>query len=311
MKKLLVSACLLGDKVRYDGKGKYTPEVNDLSEHFELVLTCPEFAAIKKAPRYKMELLKGSLINEKDENCTEKVLTEIGNTIRLCKYLGITGAVLKSKSPTCGNQEIYDGTFKGKLVEGQGLLAKALQKESIKVYNETQIHDLLVDYKIIRIKEEVPEESLVPSEPIKDVSSFKDKLKREYSPRPAAREYKSRDDGNKKDFGDRKPRKQFNNSSESSDRPKRPYTPRSTTGNTGYKKDYRPREDGEKKGFGDRKPKRPFDRSAIGRDKPKRDYKPRTEGDNKLKRDFDKSKSYDKKAPRRYDKPKGSYSKKD
>jgi len=156
MKKLLVSACLLGDKVRYDGRGKYVPEVRDLNQHFELVLVCPEFEALQRAPRKKMELVKGALIDEDGRDLTIKVLKSIEDTVRLCKYLGITGAVLKSKSPTCGNKNVYDGSFKGVLIEGQGLLAKELKKAGITVYNEMEIERVLIDYRII--KPEIDEE---------------------------------------------------------------------------------------------------------------------------------------------------------
>ena len=153
MKKLLVSACLVGDKVRYDGKGKFVPEVFDLKDHFDLLLCCPEFDAIKKAPRPKMELLKGSLFDEKGKDHTLAVLNSCENVVRLCRHLGVRYALLKSNSPSCGNEEIYDGTFSGKLVAGEGILTKELKKIGITVYNETQIRQLLLDTKIIRVKD--------------------------------------------------------------------------------------------------------------------------------------------------------------
>lgn len=158
MKKILVSACLVGDKVRYDGKGKFVPNVHDLKEHFELVLVCPEFAALNKAPRLKMEVVNGRIIDEDGKDHTESLNTSIDEIVRLCKYLGITVAVLKARSPSCGNKEIYDGTFSKKLIDGQGLLVRALSKAGIFVYNEDETEQLLIDTGIIKIEEPETEE---------------------------------------------------------------------------------------------------------------------------------------------------------
>ena len=149
MKKLLVSACLLGDKVRYDGKGKFVPEVHELRNHFELLLFCPEFSGLKKAPRQKIELVNDELFTEKGLDVTLPIKREVDDIIRLCKHLGIRHAVLKSHSPTCGKGEIYDGTFTGKLTEGNGLFAKALLKNGFIIYSENEIEKLLIDFKII------------------------------------------------------------------------------------------------------------------------------------------------------------------
>lgn len=153
MRKILVSACLVGDKVRYDGKGNFIPGAYELSDHFEVVLVCPEFAALKKAPRPKMEIIKDRIVDENGRDQTEKIEKSCEETVRLCKYLGITCALLKARSPTCGNKQIYDGTFSKKLIDGQGMLAKALTKAGIFVYNEDEITQLLIDNGIIKIKE--------------------------------------------------------------------------------------------------------------------------------------------------------------
>lgn len=151
MKKILVSACLLGDKVRYDGKGQFTPSVYDLKSHFELVLLCPEMEAGLKTPRARIEIRNGKAINENDVDLSIELETASKNILRLCKHLGISAALLKSKSPSCGNKEIYDGTFHSRLVPGSGVLAALLMKNGISVFNETEIDQLLIDQGIIKV----------------------------------------------------------------------------------------------------------------------------------------------------------------
>ena len=116
MKKILISACLVGDKVNYKGQGKYHPDVEKLKEKYELVLFCPEMEGGLPTPRLPNEIRGASVIREDGKDVTEEFMAGANKALMLCKYLGITIAVLKENSPSCGTHEIYNGYFMNRKV---------------------------------------------------------------------------------------------------------------------------------------------------------------------------------------------------
>ena len=143
MEKILISACLVGDKVRYDGKSQYSPLVKDLLEKYELVPFCPEVEGGLPTPREPSEI-KGSQVIRKDgKNVTREFEKGANKALALCKYLGITKAVLKENSPSCGTHMIHNGHFMNRLVAGMGVTARVLKEHGIEVYSENEISKLL------------------------------------------------------------------------------------------------------------------------------------------------------------------------
>ena len=142
MKKILVSACLLGLSCRYDGKSKPVDEVIALKEKYSLIPVCPEILGGLPTPRIPCEIKEGRALNREGEDKTSEYTKGAEEVLRLARLLECNIAVLKKKSPSCGAGEIYDGSFSGKTVLGDGVCAKLLKENGITVLNETEIKNI-------------------------------------------------------------------------------------------------------------------------------------------------------------------------
>ena len=143
MEKILISACLVGDKTRYDGKSNYHPLVKQLLEKYELVPFCSEVEGGLSIPRKPSEIVKDKVINKDGKDVTRNYVSGAQKALNICKYLDIKIAILKDKSPSCGSKTIYDGSFSHKEVKGMGVTAEYLTKKGIKVISEDEIDSLL------------------------------------------------------------------------------------------------------------------------------------------------------------------------
>ena len=143
MEKILISACLVGDKTRYDGKSSYHPLVKQLLEKYELVPFCSEVEGGLSIPRKPSEIVKDKVINKDGKDVTRNYVSGAQKALNICKYLDIKIAILKDGSPACGVHEIHDGNFKGKKIKGMGITASLLSKNGIKVISEDEIETLL------------------------------------------------------------------------------------------------------------------------------------------------------------------------
>ena len=141
--KILISACLLGARCRYDGASKEHPEVLKLAERHTLVPVCPEQLGGLPTPRTPSERQGDAVCTREGTDVTEAYRRGAEEALRLCRMLGCEAAVLKERSPSCGCGEIYDGTFTGTLTAGDGVTAELLKSCGIPVYGESQIDDLL------------------------------------------------------------------------------------------------------------------------------------------------------------------------
>ena len=143
MQKILISACLVGEKCNYKGEGNYNPEIEKLREQYDLVLFCPEMEGGMKCPRNPSEI-KGNQVVQKDgTDVTRQFELGANKALALCKYLGITKAVLKENSPSCGTHRIHNGYFMDRLIAGMGITARLLKSKGIEVYSENEIDQLL------------------------------------------------------------------------------------------------------------------------------------------------------------------------
>lgn len=143
MEKILISACLVGDKTKYDGKSNYTPLIKELLEKYELVPFCPEVEGGLPTPRKPSERKGDKVINSNGKDVTKYFELGAEKAYNICMYLGITTVILKENSPSCGVNQIYDGTFTHKLIDGQGYTAQYLASKGIKVLSENDISSLL------------------------------------------------------------------------------------------------------------------------------------------------------------------------
>jgi uncharacterized protein YbbK (DUF523 family) len=144
--KLIISACLIGISCRYDGKDNVltSVEMEKLKEHFILILVCPEQLGGLPTPRLPAEIQKnGDVLRNDGANVSNEFKLGAAEALKIAKLSDCKIALLKAHSPSCGNKKIYDGSFKGKMIEGQGLTVKLFEKNTIKVYNENEIQILI------------------------------------------------------------------------------------------------------------------------------------------------------------------------
>ena len=130
-KRVLVSACLLGIECRFDGKSKENSE-------FEFFPVCPEVLGGLATPRVPSEIIDGKVINKDGIDVTQNYIKGAYDTLKICNICNIDFVVFKSKSPSCGKGKIYDGTFSGNLIDGNGITTQILLDNSIKVYTEDE-----------------------------------------------------------------------------------------------------------------------------------------------------------------------------
>lgn len=139
----VVSACLAGCKCRYDGKDNLCPKVKQLVEEGRAVTVCPEVMGGMTTPRIPSERKDSKIINSIGEDNTSYFIKGVEKSIEIVKEHNIKKAILKAKSPSCGNKYIYDGTFSKTLIEGKGLLAEKLSEIGVEIYDEGDDLDAL------------------------------------------------------------------------------------------------------------------------------------------------------------------------
>ncbi len=151
MNKILVSACLLGETVRYDGKSNYLDNhcLTQWQQQDMLISFCPEVSAGLPIPRIAAEINHGdgyaviqgtaTVIDKKGNDLTAEFITGAKLALETCKTFDIKIAILAQRSPSCGNHTIYDGTFNRVTISGSGVTTALLQKNGIRVFNQTEL----------------------------------------------------------------------------------------------------------------------------------------------------------------------------
>lgn len=143
---VLVSACLLGIKCRYDGATASNMALLDLAAGGHVIPVCPEQLGGCPTPRSRSEIRDGTgagvlagkctVDSITGEDMTERFTKGAQETLKIAKACGVKKAILKARSPSCGFGEIYDGTFTGTLREGNGVTAELLHQNGIEVTTE-------------------------------------------------------------------------------------------------------------------------------------------------------------------------------
>ena len=134
--KILISACLLGCRCRYDGGSKMHPAAAAMAERYELVPVCPEQLVGLPTPRPPAERVGDRVLTAAGGDVTEQYRRGAEEALRLCRVTGCEAAVLKERSPSCGCGAVYDGTFSGVLAAGDGVTAALLKEAGIPIYGE-------------------------------------------------------------------------------------------------------------------------------------------------------------------------------
>ncbi|WP_300410477.1 DUF523 domain-containing protein [Lagierella sp.] len=131
--KILVSSCLIGLITRYDGRLQKDNRFEELAEEYDIIPFCPEQAGGLPTPRKPCEIYKNRVLNVDGDDKTENFIRGAKEALKLCKLFNIKKAILKSKSPSCGKGKIYDGTFSGNLISGDGFTTRLLEDNGIEV----------------------------------------------------------------------------------------------------------------------------------------------------------------------------------
>ena len=124
--KVLVSACVLGCNCKYNGRNNRNEAVIEYLKGKEVLSICPEMLANMSIPRPGAEIVDEVVMDDKGNNVDSDYRKAVALALEKIEGEKIDLAILQSRSPTCGVNNIYDGTFTGKLISGQGLFAKAL-----------------------------------------------------------------------------------------------------------------------------------------------------------------------------------------
>lgn len=126
MTKILVSGCLLGENCKYNGGNNYNPRVVEFLKDKEVISICPEIMAGMGCPRNPIEIVDGVLTDCHGKNVDSLIRKSVMEIMERIRDEEIQCAILQSRSPTCGVNQVYDGTFSGKLIPGSGIFAKSL-----------------------------------------------------------------------------------------------------------------------------------------------------------------------------------------
>ena len=137
--KIIVSACLLGENCKYNGGNNLDAQVVKFLEGREVIPVCPEVLAGLGIPRTPVEIRDGVVIDRDGNRVDEAVRAAVAHILEELKGQDIDCAVLKSRSPTCGVRQIYDGSFSGTLVDGAGVLAQVLMDAGYRVIDAEEL----------------------------------------------------------------------------------------------------------------------------------------------------------------------------
>lgn len=138
---ILVSACLAGVKCAWDGENRLNPEIKKMVDEGLAVAVCPEVAGGRAVPRTKTEIRggigkdvlegKARVYDEYGADVTQEFLKGAYEALGMVKKFNIKEAILKSKSPSCGIGKIYDGSFNGRLISGDGVTTALLKNKGV------------------------------------------------------------------------------------------------------------------------------------------------------------------------------------
>ncbi len=143
--KILISACLLGQNVRYDGSNNSILEnsfIQKLLNLDMLIPICPEVEGGLATPRVPVEIKDKKAIDKDGNDMSKNFFYGAQITCQLALNNDVKIAIMKAKSPSCGKDKIYDGSFSKKLIKANGVTVMALEKLGVDVYSEDDLKKL-------------------------------------------------------------------------------------------------------------------------------------------------------------------------
>lgn len=131
--KILVSACLLGENCKYNGNNNYNKDVAEFVKGHEVIAVCPEVLGGLSVPRKPAEIVNGVVMTKEHVSVDEEFRKGAAVAFKMAVDNHIDLAILQSRSPSCGVNQIYDGSFDGRLKEGQGVFAQMLKQAGLNI----------------------------------------------------------------------------------------------------------------------------------------------------------------------------------
>ena len=136
---IIVSACLAGVACRYDGGSKPCEKVIRLVAEGQAIPICPEQLGGLPTPRAPAEIIGNKVIRKDGVDVTDAFNRGAQEALKIARLVGAKTAILKARSPSCGLGKIYDGSFSGRLVDGNGVFAEMCKKDGMEVKTEEEI----------------------------------------------------------------------------------------------------------------------------------------------------------------------------
>jgi uncharacterized protein YbbK (DUF523 family) len=136
---IIVSACLAGIKCAWDGKSRPSQKVIDLVKEGKAIPVCPEQLGGLTTPRPPAEKKENKIITKDGKDITKEFKKGANEALKIALLVNCKKAILKAKSPSCGLNKIYDGTFSKTLISDNGIFAEFLKKHNIKVLTEDEL----------------------------------------------------------------------------------------------------------------------------------------------------------------------------
>jgi hypothetical protein len=131
--KIGVSACLLGENCKYNGGNNYNKKLVDFVKDHEVIPICPEVFGGLPTPRKPAEIVDGIVKLESGLSVDKKFKKGAQKALDIILKNQVDLVILQSRSPSCGVNKVYDGTFTGKIIDGQGIFTKILKENEVPV----------------------------------------------------------------------------------------------------------------------------------------------------------------------------------
>lgn len=141
--RVLVSACIMGDRCKYNGQSNRNELAIEYLRDKDAVKICPEMLAGMGIPRPCAEIVEGIVMDEHGENVDDTYRRAVELALKTIENQPFDLVILQSRSPTCGVNEVYDGSFTGRLVPGSGLFAKALKDAGYRILDVSDLEGFL------------------------------------------------------------------------------------------------------------------------------------------------------------------------
>ena len=136
---IIVSACLAGIRCRYDGGAKPCAAVIRLVTEGQAIPLCPEQLGGLGTPRLPAEQIGDKVMRKDGVDVTDAFIRGAQEALKIAQMIRAKKAILKARSPSCGSGKIYDGSFTGRLVDGNGVFAELCKNDGMEVKTEEEV----------------------------------------------------------------------------------------------------------------------------------------------------------------------------